>query len=440
MTNVAILLTGRLLFFKDHYDNIVKTFGPNIDFFLSTDHSLDENLEEFIKVYKPIAVNNKPITEVNIYQQFYDKFFTMFPEAIIYRNSSNMTKNFINKKRVVELLKTHIQVTGTTYDYICMTRLDILYDSSIDWSLINSLENTIFVPEDYDYNGLNDRICIGNLDTIEKYASIYNNSLRIIESTFETNNNIIFPEILLHAHISDLKVNVKRFPLKNNIVKLTHQVELIMNTHVYHKNIKYTSLTNSIILKTDEDIISFNKIINKNIWFSWFGYELEPGSYTLTFDIISNKDIDYPFIKRHGSNDYFTTKKINANCFESVSLDITVDPSNLKILFIFDELEDYIDIIFHKICFTKTPLCEIMKRHGSDKGGNILNSWHNYTVFYNTIFNNMRLDSLRLFELGIGSINPQMNNNMGVNGKPGASLYGWSEYFPNAKVLWGRYR
>ena len=41
-----------------------------------------------------------------------------------------------------------------------------------------------------------------------------------------------------------------------------------------------------------------------------------------------------------GSNDYFTIKKINANCFESISVDITVEPSDLKILFIFDDLED----------------------------------------------------------------------------------------------------
>lgn len=127
-----------------------------------------------------------------------------------------------------------------------------------------------------------------------------------------------------------------------------------MNTRVYNKNIKYTSSTKSIILKinTDEDTISFNKIINKKKWFSWFGYELEPGAYTLTFDIISNRDIDYPFIKRHNSNDYFTTNKIKADCLETISLDITVEPSDLKILFIFDELEDYIDITFRNICFT----------------------------------------------------------------------------------------
>ncbi len=354
----AVLLSGRLLFFKEHYDNIVKTFGPNIDFFLSTDPSLDENIEEFIKLYKPIAVNNKPITELNVYKPYYDKFLTMFPKAIVYRNSDNMSKNFINKRRVVELLKKHIEATGATYDYICITRLDIFYNSSIDWSHINPLENTIFVPEGHDYNGLNERLCIGNLDTIDKYSSIYNNSLKIIESTFERNNNIIFPEILLNAHINDLKVNIKRFPLTNYIMRLA-QVEpkhdLIMNTRVYNKNIKYTSLTKSIALSinTDEDTIRFNKIINKKKWFSWFGYKLEPGTYTLTFDIISNKDIDYHFIKRHNSNDYFTTNKIKADCLETISLDITVDPSDLKILFIFDELEDYIDIIFRNISFTK---------------------------------------------------------------------------------------
>lgn len=356
MTNVALLFYGRLLFFKEHYDNIVKTFGPNIDFFLSTDPNLGENIEDFIELYKPIAVNNKPITELNIYKAFYDKFFTMFPEASVYGQSDNMSKHFINKKRVVELLKTHIQDTGATYDYICMTRLDILYDSSIDWSLINPLENTIFVPEGYDYNGLNDRVCIGNLDTIEKYSSIYNNSLHIIESTFETNNNIIFPEILLQGHITDLKINVKRFTLKNDIVR-NNNYDFIMNKRIFNKNTKYNSRCNNIILEViDDSCIKFKKVVYNKVWFSWFGYELEPGSYTLTFNIISNRDIDYPFIKRHGSNDFFTTKKINANCFETISVDITVDPSDLKILFIFDELEDCIDIIFHKICFTKNMI------------------------------------------------------------------------------------
>ena len=83
-----------------------------------------------------------------------------------------------------------------------------------------------------------------------------------------------------------------------------------------------------------------------------------------------------------------------------------------------------------------TPLCEIMGKHGSDKGSiNISTSWHNYTPFYYSIFNELREKKLRVFELGLGTNNVDIPSNMGINGIPGASLYGWSEFFPNSYIF-----
>jgi trans-aconitate methyltransferase len=85
---------------------------------------------------------------------------------------------------------------------------------------------------------------------------------------------------------------------------------------------------------------------------------------------------------------------------------------------------------------TPTVLCEIMGRHKSDKGHvNILESWHNYTTFYYSLFKEWREKPLRLFELGIGTTNESMISNMGSGGRPGASLYGWHEFFPHAKII-----
>jgi hypothetical protein len=47
----------------------------------------------------------------------------------------------------------------------------------------------------------------------------------------------------------------------------------------------------------------------------------------------------------------------------------------------------------------------------------------------------MRQDNIRLFELGLGTNNINVLSNMGINGKPGASLYGWRTYFPNSMVF-----
>lgn len=76
---------------------------------------------------------------------------------------------------------------------------------------------------------------------------------------------------------------------------------------------------------------------------------------------------------------------------------------------------------------TRTKLCDIMTKFGSDKG----NNWHNYTSLYDLIFTKK---SVNLFELGLGTNDVTVPSNMGSNGKPGASLYGWREYFLDGNI------
>ena len=84
---------------------------------------------------------------------------------------------------------------------------------------------------------------------------------------------------------------------------------------------------------------------------------------------------------------------------------------------------------------TSTPLCEIMGRNKSDKG-HALNETckHNYTTVYHSIFKDIRDKELRVFELGLGTNNIYMPSSMGPDGRPGASVYGWSEYFDKSKI------
>ena len=95
------------------------------------------------------------------------------------------------------------------------------------------------------------------------------------------------------------------------------------------------------------------------------------------------------------------------------------------------EIKDKINkFLSDKMYEGKTPLCDIMKNFGSDKGL----GWHNYTTMYECLFNEMKLDKLNIFELGIGSNNIKIPSNMGKNGHPGASLLGWELYFPNSNI------
>jgi hypothetical protein len=78
-----------------------------------------------------------------------------------------------------------------------------------------------------------------------------------------------------------------------------------------------------------------------------------------------------------------------------------------------------------------TELCRIMRRYGSDKGL----GRHNYTTVYHRLFAPWKTRKLRLLELGLGTNNPDLASSMGEAGKPGASLRGWAEFFPNGTVF-----
>lgn len=82
-------------------------------------------------------------------------------------------------------------------------------------------------------------------------------------------------------------------------------------------------------------------------------------------------------------------------------------------------------------------LCDV---YGSDKGevessGNPY-PWpsHTYADYYSSIFSHCRLAPTKVFECGLGTNNPDLPSSMGVNGKPGASLRVWRDYFPNATI------
>jgi hypothetical protein len=80
--------------------------------------------------------------------------------------------------------------------------------------------------------------------------------------------------------------------------------------------------------------------------------------------------------------------------------------------------------------FAPTRMCHVMTRYGSDKGSGA----HNYTAVYSALFGRLRDRPLRIFELGLGTNNPNLPSTMGATGHPGASLRGWRELFPHASI------
>ena len=76
-----------------------------------------------------------------------------------------------------------------------------------------------------------------------------------------------------------------------------------------------------------------------------------------------------------------------------------------------------------------TPLCDLFLKYGSDKS-----TYHNYSQIYNFLFTGMKDSAVDVFEVGLGTNNTDVLSNMGKDGKPGASLYSWRDFFSKANV------
>jgi hypothetical protein len=89
-----------------------------------------------------------------------------------------------------------------------------------------------------------------------------------------------------------------------------------------------------------------------------------------------------------------------------------------------------------------SEIAALCDRHGSDKGevsGANPYPWasHTYAELYEILFAPRRASVRTVLECGIGSTDPDIPSNMTVQGRPGASLRVWRDYFPNAQILGG---
>jgi len=103
-----------------------------------------------------------------------------------------------------------------------------------------------------------------------------------------------------------------------------------------------------------------------------------------------------------------------------------------------DFLPEYLKLLPDNDPTYISELSEIMTKYGSDKGGGLAQQFvlnniyppncvvHNYTFFYEKLFESYRDKKLNIFEMGVG-VPSCMASWAG-------SLLGWKEYFPNSKV------
>jgi len=202
---IAVLVYGRLNNCSKHYNNIIESLNhpkDNIDFFLSSDDSPTELVDEFVKLYKPIGYINSKIQ----YDFDLGKYPGRRPETSIH----NMTCHFINKYRVFKILNIYVEKTNINYDIVLSLRIDVVIQNKFNF---NDLENnTVYIPLGCDYvnKGMNDQIAYGKKDSMEKYNNVISNVFNLLEN----NLTIPHPESINYANIWFNKLNVQRVDLK----------------------------------------------------------------------------------------------------------------------------------------------------------------------------------------------------------------------------------
>ena len=201
---IAIVFSGRIDKYKEHYQNIMSHVvqGHEAHFFLS--HSpefVHEDLADFCRLYAPKTVNNDPI--------ILDDFskYTCHPQS----NSHNMMCMWYNRRRAYQDMSRYIAETGTQYDLVINTRLDTYNDEPLDYNLFECLdENTILVPEGYDWGGLNDQMAIGRPQAMANYLTLYDRIYDILDQL----SPYYGPEPALKKNMEMTGVEVYRFPFR----------------------------------------------------------------------------------------------------------------------------------------------------------------------------------------------------------------------------------
>jgi SAM-dependent methyltransferase len=75
-------------------------------------------------------------------------------------------------------------------------------------------------------------------------------------------------------------------------------------------------------------------------------------------------------------------------------------------------------------------LRSLFQKYGSDKS-----TGHNYHLLYSWLLSSRRQSDFTLLEIGLGTNNIDVPSNMGLEGKPGASLRAFRDWAPRARIF-----
>jgi len=114
------------------------------------------------------------------------------------------------------MIKPYEEKNKMKFDCVMFYRADI--DAEDELNITLPVENTVYIPYDYDWSGINNQIAYGTYDTMSKYSSLINN----LQKLCGEDRVMYHPERLLKKHLENEGLQVIRFPFKYKLHSSRH--------------------------------------------------------------------------------------------------------------------------------------------------------------------------------------------------------------------------
>lgn len=219
---VAIYFSGRIHTknfeeIKCHLNKLKSRY--DIKFFCSLNqNTLDEYTTQFCKEFEidEKSINLEPTiipNEIHNYRKF------------ILTNYDNTYSMFYHNNRATQLIEKYENETGHVFDVIVKYRGDIITNDIME--IHKPDDNTVYIPKDKDFGGINDQIAYGSKETMKKYASCIDKINQYCKSGV-----VYHPEILLLRHLKSNELIIKRYDYDYRLCNSRHKIGFIEFLHL----------------------------------------------------------------------------------------------------------------------------------------------------------------------------------------------------------------
>lgn len=120
-------------------------------------------------------------------------------------NLENMYSMFYHNYKCTEMINKYQEKHNIKFDIVMKYRADIYSEDKLNLKE-NLEENAIYVPEKYQWSGVNDQIGYGNYESMEKYGECYLHFLEIARQSKQFHPETILMNYLKYKNLKVIKV------------------------------------------------------------------------------------------------------------------------------------------------------------------------------------------------------------------------------------------